>query len=40
MGLECQKEIEEQMNDLLQEGFIREIQYAMWLANIVMDKLH
>ena len=37
-GAERQKAIKEEVNKLLQAGFIREVQHTTWLANVVMVK--
>lgn len=36
--LERQKAIEEEVIKLLATGFIREVHYPLWLANVVMVK--
>ena len=38
MGQERATTIEAQVNELLDVGFIREIQYSDWLSNVVMVK--
>ena len=38
LGTEKQKAINEEVKRLLDVGFIREIQYTTWLANVVMVK--
>ncbi|KAL2237770.1 UNVERIFIED_CONTAM: Transposon Tf2-12 polyprotein [Sesamum indicum] len=35
-GIERNKIIEEEVNKLLQAGFVREIQYTSWLSNVVI----
>ncbi|KAL2249927.1 UNVERIFIED_CONTAM: Retrovirus-related Pol polyprotein from transposon [Sesamum indicum] len=35
-GVERNKIIEEEVNKLLQAGFVREIQYTTWLSNVVI----
>ncbi|RDX79407.1 hypothetical protein CR513_40184, partial [Mucuna pruriens] len=37
-GEEKRKAVREEMNKLLVAGFIREVQYPTWLANVVMVK--
>ncbi|XP_020204643.1 uncharacterized protein LOC109789979 [Cajanus cajan] len=37
-GEERKKAVEEKVSKLLEAGFIREIQYTTWLANVVMVK--
>ena len=37
-GAERQKAIKEEVNKLLQAGFIREVQHTTWLANVVLVK--
>uniref|UniRef100_A0A151UHE5 Retrovirus-related Pol polyprotein from transposon 17.6 n=1 Tax=Cajanus cajan TaxID=3821 RepID=A0A151UHE5_CAJCA len=38
MGEERKKEVEAETSKILEAGFIREIQYTTWLANVVMVK--
>ena len=38
MGQERTIAIEKQVNELLNAGFIREVQYSDWLSNVVMVK--
>lgn len=38
INLEKQKIVEDQVSELLKARFIREIQYATWLANVVLVK--
>jgi hypothetical protein len=38
MGIERTTTIEAQVKELLDVGFIREIQYSKWLSNVVMVK--
>ena len=38
MGEERTIAIEKQVNELLNAGFIREVQYSDWLSNVVMVK--
>ena len=38
MAPEQLKHLEEEVDTLLEAGFIREVQYLEWLANIVMVK--
>ncbi|KAL2231185.1 UNVERIFIED_CONTAM: hypothetical protein Sindi_1712900 [Sesamum indicum] len=35
-GVERNRIIEEEVNKLLQAGFVREIQYTTWLSNVVI----
>ena len=37
-GIEPQKAIKEKVTKLLHAGFIREVPYTMWLANVVLVK--
>ena len=38
MGQERATTIKAQVNELLDSGFIREVQYSDWLSNVVMAK--
>jgi hypothetical protein len=38
MGQERTTAIEKQVDELLNAGFIREVQYSDWLSNVVMVK--
>ena len=38
MGQERTTAIEKQVNEFLNVGFIREVQYSDWLSNVVMVK--
>ncbi|RDX60281.1 hypothetical protein CR513_61589, partial [Mucuna pruriens] len=40
LGEEKQKAAQDETRKLLTTGFIREIQYPTWLANVVMIKMH
>ena len=38
LGLERSQAVEEQVQALLEAGFIREVKYPLWLANVVLVK--
>lgn len=38
LGTEKREAIDEEVRKLLEAGFIREVKYTTWLANVVMVK--